>query len=282
MNHGIIPGKTPSDWLGGAIPWKNLNPLADWRLFTVVGEKQYFSNFDTMSCVSFAVNNVGEIQTKFQTGIEINDSDRFMARISNTTQQGNRVSTVLDARRFAGMVSETRWSKPAEPTTWAEYMSLIDPQVIAEAGNRKIVEDWQYEYLLDLSPANIRKQLQHAPLLITIPGHEITGLYLEPDNKTLWVLDDYIFNVDPTQPFERTIKLSDVTDVYKAVLTVKGMQMYLENNNGTYFLVGEKGKLGIADPDSLQLLKQLTDAEQTGSSSAPQVGIIEKGFTIHK
>lgn len=279
-NHGVLRGPLAGNWVGGTIPWINRNPSGNWYRSTVVGEKQYFSNFDTMSCVSFAADNVCEIQIKDQTGIERNFSDRFLARGSNTTQQGNYVSTVLDALRFLGNVDEAVWPKPAEPTTWDAYMATIEPQIFPQAAKFKTLYDLQYEYIADMSPANVQHQLQHAPLMITIPGHEITALSL--NNGILTILDDYIFNVDPLQPFIRQIKLSDVTDIFKAVLTVKGIQMNLMNDNGTYFLVGEKGKLGIADPESLKLLKQLTDAEITGSSLSPQVGIIEKGFVIHK
>jgi hypothetical protein len=272
-NHGIIPGKTPTDWLTGTIPWENRNPSANWRSSLVVGEKQYFSNFDTMACVSFATNNTCEIQIKAQTGIEVNESDRFLAKISGTTEQGNRVSTVLDARRKNGVVDEFIWPKPGEPTTWAAYYSEI-PFPVKDLAKKALVRyDLVYEYLVD-NTSNygytadfLRYHLQHAPLLITIPGHEITGFAVDDNNNELWVLDDYIYNVDPSQPFIRKIKLTDITDVFKAVLTVKnkkGLPMVIVTNTSdvnTKWLLDGSVLRGYADLQAYQ--KDTTGREVT-------------------
>lgn len=228
INHGIIPGPAPTDWASSdkKIPHVVRVPDSNWYPFLVTGEKQAFSNFDTMSCVSFAVNNVMEMQIKQQTGREVNYSDRFLAKMSGTSQsEGNRVSTVLDIWKKYGGVPESVWPKPAEPTTWNAYMSPIPQSVINQA---KKPGETAYEYLLDpkaitgWTPEFIRYHLQEAPLLVTIPGHEITGVVLDVDNTHITVLDDYIFNVDPNQPFIHKIKLTDITYLYKAVLTVKG------------------------------------------------------------
>lgn len=51
----------------------------------------------------------------------------------------------------------------------------------------------------------------------------------------------------------------------------------------TIFLEGEKGKLGLADSQSGELLASLTaDQPVQTDPNVPQVGIIENGFTIHK
>lgn len=58
--------------------------------------------------------------------------------------------------------------------------------------------------------------------------------------------------------------------------------MQLINDNGTFFLVGDKGKLGIADQASLAKLQSVESTSTTGSTvHVPQVGIIEQGFVIH-
>jgi len=238
-NHGVISGKKKTDWIAGTIPWVNRNPSGNWHDFLVKGERQYFQGFDTMACVSFATNNVCEIQIKQQTGQEVNFSDRFLAKMSGTTNQGNWVYIVLDTWRKIGVVNEDEWPKPPEPTTFQAYYGDI-PQFIIDRAKSQSTDlyDLQYEYINDHSPANIQKQLQHAPLLITIPGHEITGIVLSADNKQLTVLDDYEFNQDPANPFVRKINLADVTDIYKAVLTVKkGLRMEILKVTGEATLV---------------------------------------------
>lgn len=223
-NHGVLRGPLAGNWPVGSIPFKVINPEGNWYKDLVIGEKQYFSNFDTMSCVSFAADNACEIQIKNQTGLEVNFSDRFLAKASGTTQQGNWVSVVLDTLRKLGNVEESIWPKPGEPTTWEAYMSTISQDVFNQALKFKVLYDLQYEYIPDHSLATIKKHLQHAPLMITIPGHEVTGISVD-DNGVMTILDDYIFNVDPAQPFIRKINITDIQDIFKAVLTVKGIKM---------------------------------------------------------
>lgn len=271
VNHGVIAGKKKTDFIAGTIPWENRNPSGNWYPFLVPGERQYFQGFDTMACVSFATNNVCEIQIKQQTGQEVNFSDRFLAKMSGTTIQGNWVYIVLDTWRHIGVVTEDEWPKPPEPTTFPAYYGSIPQFIIDRAAGQSIDKyDLQYEYIADHSAANVKKQLQHAPLLITIPGHEITGIVLSIDNTELTVLDDYEFNQDPNQPFVRKIKLADVTDIYKAVLTVKkGIMDMLAFKFGTTIYVNVFAKwVPIADTDTFTELggdfskvKTLTQAE---------------------
>lgn len=251
-NHGVLPRiDHETAWVAGAIPYEVRNESGNWYPYLVQGEKQYFSNFDTMSCVSFATNNVMEIQIKHQTGVEKNFSDRYLAKLSGTTQRGNYVSTVLDTFRKFGAVDESVWPKPAEPTTWESYMSDIPQSVIDQAEKY----DVQYEYVGN-TPDAIKYHLKHAPLLITVPGHEVTGVVVDADDTHLTILDDYIFNVDPNQPFVRKTKISDITDVYKAVLTIKNM-------NQTKVVLGKDGKtVWLATPvSSMAVLNERAGVE---------------------
>ncbi len=53
------------------------------------------------------------------------------------------------------------------------------------------------------------------------------------------------------------------------------------NDGGTYFIVGNKGKLGINGEDALAFWRKLTDKERTGSTAGiPQIGIWEKTFGV--
>lgn len=68
-------------------------------------------------------------------------------------------------------------------------------------------------------------------------------------------------------------------------LIPKGDTMNLVLDGTTLYLVGDKGKLGIADQASADLLKQLTASVQTASTaSIPQIGILthDDAFVIHK
>lgn len=270
-NHGVIAGPLGADWRAGAIAYKIVNPEGNWIPKVVVGEHQSWGQFESMACVSFAVDNVVEIQIKDQTGIEVNHSDRFLAKMSGTTPQGNYVSTVLKARRDFRNVREPVWPTPANPN-WNSYYAEI-PQVIKDLA--KITEpffDLQWEYVGNTKDA-IAYHLKHAPLLITIPGHEVTGLKIEGDE--LVILDDYLFNIYPNMPFLRKIKISDITDIYKAVVTVRKEPMRLVNDNGTVYIVGEKGKIGLADEGLYKSLKEITTEETGSTAGIPQSKVIE-------
>lgn len=54
---------------------------------------------------------------------------------------------------------------------------------------------------------------------------------------------------------------------HKADIPTNPNEMRLVNDNGTYFLVGDKGKVGIADPTALGILKSVTSEEDSGSTA---------------
>lgn len=220
INHGVIPGNKSTNWIAGSIPYEVRNPSGDWTPYLVRPEKQYFNTFDTMACVSFATNNTAEIQIKQQTGVEVNFSDRFLAKMSGTTSQGNWVYIVLDTWRKIGVVNEEEWPAPPEPTTRDSYYQTIPQFVIDRAKSQSTDKyDLQYEYIPEHTASAVNYHLKHAPLLITIPGHEITGIVLTADGDNLTVLDQYPYSPSYT----RQIKLNSVTDIYKAVVTAKNM-----------------------------------------------------------
>lgn len=248
INHGVIPGKLPTDWIAGTIQHEVRNPTANWYKYLVVGEHQKFNGVDVMGCVSFACSSTEEIQLKQQLGVEVNRSDRFLAKVSGTTEQGNWVSKVLDTRKKQGFVPEHRWTTPPPPVTFSGYYADIPQPILVEGLANVPQSDLQYEYIPEHDRATIKYHLQHAPLMVTIPGHEVTGFALDDNGKDMWVLDDYIFNVDPAQPFVRKIKLSSITDIYKAVFTVRrNMIGYKVVGNPTVYVELDGKLVPVAD-----------------------------------
>jgi hypothetical protein len=92
---------------------------------------------------------------------------------------------------------------------------------------------------------------------------------------------DVIKFFDSYSPYLKEAQRSELTNVFKPYLTI--MDLQLINDNGTIYLVGDKGKLGFADMESLNLIKSLTSKEIPNGSTTgvPQVKIMEKGYTIH-
>jgi hypothetical protein len=171
-NMGVIIGQRSTDYIAGTLPYENRNPSGDWTPYLPTTEKQYFDGGDSMACVSFSANNSVEIQTKFLSGNETNYSDRFLAKMSGTTQQGNYLYIVADTIRKCGLVAEEDW--PALPVfTWGTYYSDIPDWIKTKA--LKWLDNWEvkYEFLSDLSKESLMNHLHHAPLQVVIPGHAV-------------------------------------------------------------------------------------------------------------
>ena len=102
--------------------------VADWP----IGEFQFKFGTETMACVTHACENHIQAVQKRKYGIIDNRSERFTAKMSGTTRNGNNASNVLNSIRKDRTVPEERWPF-ADGMTWDQYYSPIPPDVIQEA-----------------------------------------------------------------------------------------------------------------------------------------------------
>lgn len=220
-NRGLIYRRKSTDWPVGSIKYEIRNPSGVWLDFLPKFERQYFKNFDSMGCVSFSLNTLNEIQIIHQTGKEVNFSDRFLAKMSGTTHQGNWLYIVADTARKIGVVLEEEWPAPPEPASWDDYYTEI-PQFVKDRAIKmdpKLNNIYSLESEVGLVSAEyIEKHLKHAPLWLVIPGHAVAMIALEFKNNMITYFDTY-------EPGIKDIHISGITDVYKVVLTVKGKRM---------------------------------------------------------
>lgn len=235
-NTGLIHRRKSTDWPVGAINYEVRNPLGNWLPYLPTFEKQYFKNFDTMGCVSFSLNTLNEIQIIQQTGQEINFSDRFLAKMSGTTSQGNWLYIVADTLRNFGCVHEEEWPVPPEPAAWSDYYMEI-PQFIKDRAKKQFLDKYDFKYESGLvTKEYIEKHLKHSPLWMVIPGHAVAMIMLKVENDLITYFDTY-------EPGIKTIPLNGISDVYKAILTVKGNNMVGYKKVGdptTYVGMGNK------------------------------------------
>jgi len=242
-NHGVILGRKKSDWVAGTIPYEIRNPSGDWTPYLVRTEKQWFPTLDTQACVSFSANNVSEIQVKQQTGVEVNFSDRFLAKMSGTTHQGNWLYIVGDTLRKIGGVLEEEWPVPPEPFGWDDYYSPI-PQFILDRAKPQFLDKYtiQTEFI-GISITEIEKHLKHAPLQIVIPGHAVAGIVIKIAGGVITYFDTY-------EPYLKTTTVNQLSDVYKILLTIKNM------SNATFVHKTGTGEYGFylpaLTPDALK------------------------------
>jgi hypothetical protein len=222
QNTGVIEGSgTKSLYVGGTIPYEVRLESGDWRPYLPAGEKQK-DPVETMACVSFSCNNIIEIQNNF-FGTPTNYSDRFLAKVSGTTHQGNRLDLVADAARTIGLVREEEW--PNNHGSWNLYYSDIPQDVI----NKAVKQPIQYE-ATDITASNLKKELKQAPLQVLIPAphpnHAVTLVHI--DGNTAYYFDHYA-------PFLKTMDISKITYALKIVLTPQNMTNALIVKNGSEY-----------------------------------------------
>lgn len=206
-NTGVIEGSgTTSLWIAGSIPYEVRLESGDWRPYLVLEEHQYSQNTDTMACVSFSCNNDLEIQNKF-LGNDVNFSDRFLAKMSGTTPEGNYLDKVAETAKNIGLVKEEEWPEPLN-YTWSSYYAAIPQEVI----NKAIKQDIQYENIPKYKD-NLIYHLKQAPIQITIPEPH-------PNHAVVLVaiVGDTAYYFDTYSPYLKTINVSLISYALKIVL----------------------------------------------------------------
>jgi len=227
-NHGVILGQRDTDYIAGTLPYEIVNPTGDWTPYLPLGEYQRLPSysFDTMACVTFSALNIIETLYFFITGVRRNFSDRFTARMSGTTQDGNWQWKVADSIRKAGIVDEELWPAPTSPsTTWGEYYSVPPIEVVNKALEFK--NDWEVTYeFIDFTRESLLYHLKQAPIQVIIPGHAVMN-FLTTDQVYKY-FDSYSpFVKERVEPFVYAMKL---------ILTKKTMKLTKEQVNGLYQL----------------------------------------------
>lgn len=234
QNHGIILGQRDTDWMAGAftfISFEERLPSGDWTPYLVTKEKQYGKQ-DSMSCVSFSGCTAIEIQEKFLTGKESNYSDRWIAKRSGTTVNGNWLYKVGNTIRKEGLVAESSYPAPAN-YTFDEYHAEIPAPLLTalQAEGKAWLEKWtvQTEFI-PTDKASLLKHIKHAPIQIATQTHAIVYV-VKADENGVTVFDTYPHSGD----YLTTIPYSQIAAAYKYVLTPKDMpepRKFLKINDG--------------------------------------------------
>lgn len=212
---GARVGRKDSDYIAGVLPYFVRVLDGNWTPWIPQGEKQYNKAADSMSCVSFAETSSIETQEKFLTGFAPNYSDRWVAKVSGTTREGNYLWKVADTIKEYGLVWEEHYPQPIAPWTFDEWMSDIPPELLARLKQKGQEWKWwwtiQYEWVnLHTNPTeNILKALRQCPVIMIIPGHAVEAIYKPADLVTY--LDTY-------EPYIKGRPLSDFVDALKVIL----------------------------------------------------------------
>lgn len=154
-----------------------LSPQSDWSEWLPEQEHQA-PDFETNGCVSFTTTSVCEILKKRQGDTEINLSDRFLAKASDTDPaRGNTPRKVADTLKKQWSVFEHEYPRPA---TLDEFYAEIPKQLKALAKERGRKYDFGYERV---NVQDIREALKYSPLGIATLAwvQDDDGKYYRPD-----------------------------------------------------------------------------------------------------
>ena len=160
--------KTSDDFFGGISRSDNqvLVEDGDWTKYLPTTEYQSNELFDTFSCVTFSALNCIETLWKRKFEEEKNFSDRFTAKMSGTTKQGNYMSSVASSIRHDGLLKELLWNFPRDIIfTWEEYFVDI-PDYLKEQAKEifkyyNITSEW-------VEKDKLKEALRYSPLQVSV------------------------------------------------------------------------------------------------------------------
>lgn len=190
-----------TDWIAGGasgIEFKQYNHLGDWTTLLPSFERQNSVYMDSMACVTFSALNCLESQMRghlayqrlpavlikelkdlgyYNDRLEFNLSDRFTAKMSGTTRQGNYFVNVWDSIRKHGVIPEADWAYPRDQRTpafdWDDYYKEI-PQELKDKGLKflEILDKYGFKIAYEWVPTSLPSISQHlyqAPIQIAAP-----------------------------------------------------------------------------------------------------------------
>lgn len=253
-NDGVLQEQIqPTDWILGKETGVVFEEVTDdWEPYLPKAESQNI-DFETFSCVSFALNNVvetqlhklmsnGKLSNKAITYLKdkgyivdgkINFSDAYLAIGSGTTDYGNSGSIVSNWARHNGFVPESLF--PIKGKNTDEYLNSKIPQDVLDLGKQffknigyELVFEWIPTHYKDL-PDILKTHIKQCPLQVFTP---ICPSYKNKDkiikscplrvshhSYVFYKIDEYYRAFDQYEPFKKTLKTDyPVLYVLKTVL----------------------------------------------------------------
>lgn len=199
-----------ADLVRGVLPYEVRNASGNYEPYLPPGEWQKSDDGDSMACVTFGELNGMETEEKRQTGKQFNYSDRWIAKMSDTTRDGNYLWKVADTIREYGLVLESSYPTPTS-YTWNEYHADIPEPLLSElkAEGKAWLKKWDFKYeFVDFSKASLIKHLKHGPIVVIIPGHLVLDFY---------TTEEIIHYFDSYEPWKK--ETTQVRSAMKIVLT---------------------------------------------------------------
>lgn len=158
-----------------------------WDAFLPPFEKQKKST-ETQACATFNTLACVEIlQRAIFNGLDTEWSDRFTAKMSGTTKQGNDPHKVAETLRTKGCVYEEEWPF-TDSMTWDEFYAGIPMDIQLRGQIRfKRVYSFGHEYA-KTDPESMMDALRYSPLGVDVDAwNEKNGIYYRKHGSNHWV-----------------------------------------------------------------------------------------------
>ena len=135
------------------------------EVFTPEAEHQNKRNVDVMACVTFSLMNAFEFLAFYKWGEKWNKSDRYVAKMSNTTKGGNSMRQVIDTvRKISGTVDEEIYPF-GDHLNWNEYYKSISKDIIEQGQVWLKGYEVNYTHVLN-NPKMMMDALRYSPLWV--------------------------------------------------------------------------------------------------------------------
>jgi len=163
----------PTAWRFGGVT--GITPVVlqedrDFGKFLPKYEAQYDPKFDTMACVPFSALNCVETMLIRKYGVERNFSDRFTAKLSGTTINGNYFSAVADSiTTLHGIVFEESW--PWDVTFDWDTFYLPVPSDVREVGKVSLKTYRIKSEVVWDNVVTLYEALKYSPLQVAIHAY---------------------------------------------------------------------------------------------------------------
>ena len=204
INHGVIKDTRSSleqkrDYIAGSspVPQVVLQENGDWSNFLPDYECQIVGqSFDTMACVTFSMLNCFESLYQRLFGVNVNFSDRFIAKLSGTDKyNGNFAMNVLTAIRTYGLVDERDWPMDNSFIKKDQYYSTIPDPVLTKGKTVLSLYIPNGEVVYPVTKENMLINLKYSPLQVIINNstHAVTCFGQDVNSGQAKIFDHYKF-----------------------------------------------------------------------------------------
>lgn len=184
-NYGLqIVEPTSEDYMFGGVAQLGgevLVPDGQWDEWVPQDETQNLAT-EPLACVSFATLNCIEILERQEYGKTDNWSDRFLAYISGTNQNGNNPNTVSETLRKKGVVPEEYWAYTQEDNTWDKFYASPPSNLYTKA--LEFIAEYSYGHeWVNTDQQSMIDALMYSPLGVAgfAWAQDTDGFYITPE-----------------------------------------------------------------------------------------------------